>query len=72
MSAAWKTGDANEIASFMHDEIAFRGAAERMTPALVGKAAFIESMEQFLGATTIEMVVLDTFALDPCVMTVHH
>ena len=47
MSAAWKTGDANEIASFMHDEIAFRGAAERMTPASVGKAAFIESISQF-------------------------
>ena len=72
MSAAWKTGDANEIASFMHDEIAFRGAAERMTPASVGKAAFIESISQFLAATTVEMVVRDTFALDPCVMTVHH
>ena len=72
MSAAWKTGDVNEIASFMHDEIAFRGAAEQMTPALVGKAAFVESLAQFLSATTIEMVVLDAFALDPCVMTVHH
>lgn len=72
MSSAWSTGNASEVASFMHDEIAFRGSAENMAPATVGKAAFLESITQFLGATSIQMVVLDTFALDPCVMTVHH
>ena len=71
MSTAWQTGDVNEIARFLHEEIAFRGAAEQMTPAVVGKAAFIESVAQFLSTTSVEMVVRDTFALNPCVMTAH-
>ena len=71
MSAAWQTGDVNEIARFMHDEIAFRGAAEQMTPPVVGKAAFTEAISQFLSTTSVEMVVRDAFALNPCVITAH-
>jgi hypothetical protein len=39
---------------------------------MVGTAAFIKSMKQFLGVTKIDMHVLDAFALHPVVVTVHH
>ncbi len=73
MSAAWKTGDAQKIASFMDDKIAFRGSAERMeAPATVGKENFIKSITGFLQGFTLDMVVRDTFALAPVVVTCHH
>jgi limonene-1,2-epoxide hydrolase len=72
MSAAWKTGDAALIASYMADTIAFRGAAENMgTPPTVGKENFITSIAGFLGQYDLEMVVHDTFALAPVVVTCH-
>ena len=73
MSAAWATGDAAKITAFMHPKIAFRGSAENMdSPPMVGVEMFLKSMTGFLKATTIEMRILDAFALDPVVITCHH
>ena len=73
MSAAWKSGDANKIAAFMNDKIAFRGAADKMdSPPTVGKENFIKSTGKFLSVTKIDMHVLDAFALNPVVVTCHH
>lgn len=72
MSAAWKTGDANKVAAYMDDKIAFRGSAERMeTPATVGKDAFVKSITGFLAGFELDMVVHDVFALAPVVVTCH-
>jgi hypothetical protein len=72
MSAAWKTGDPEKIAAHMHEQIAFRGSAENMkAPPMVGTATFVKAMKQFLGVTTVDMRVLDAFALHPVVITLH-
>lgn len=73
MSAAWASGDAKKIASYMDDRIAFRGSAERMeAPPTVGKQPFIDSITKFLTQYTLDMVVVDIFALAPVVVTCHH
>lgn len=73
MSAAWKTGDVQKIASYMHDDVWFRGAAENVAmPGTKGKKAFIDQTGKFLSATKIDMVVTDAFALHPMVITSHH
>jgi hypothetical protein len=73
MSAAWKTRDAQKIAAFLHDKVWFRGAADNVDlPGTKGKQAFIEQTTKFLATTAIDMVVLDTFALNPVVVTCHH
>jgi hypothetical protein len=72
-SAAWKTGDAEKVASFMHEKIAFRGDAQKMdVPPVVGKENAITCIANILSVTTIDMQVLDTFALAPIVVTCHH
>ena len=73
MSAAWKTGDINKVASYMTDDVWFRGAAEQVAmPGTKTKQAFIAQSGKFLAATKIDMVVTDAFALHPMVITCHH
>jgi hypothetical protein len=72
MSAAFKTRDANKIAPFFHEQVAFRGGADNMeAPPTVGKAKVVASLASFLKTTSIEMHVLDAYALNPVVVTVH-
>src|SRR5262245_18019198 len=73
MSAAFKLRDASKLAPFFHDQIAFRGGADNMAaPPTVGKDKVVSSLEGFMKTTSIDMRVLDAFALDPVVVTVHH
>jgi hypothetical protein len=73
MSAAWKTGDINKVASYMTDDVWFRGSAENVAaPGTKTKKAFIEQSGKFQAGTKIEMVVTDAFALHPMVITAHH
>jgi len=72
MSAAWKTGDAQKIAAFMHEKVWFRGGADNVeAPGTKGKQAFVDSIAKFLSTTKVDMVVHDTFALNPVVVTCH-
>ena len=72
MSAAFKTRDASRLAPFFHDQIAFRGGADNMaSPPSVGKDKVVASLDTFMKATSIDMRVLDAFALNPVVVTVH-
>jgi hypothetical protein len=73
MSAAWKTGDAEKVASFMHEKIAFRGEAQKMdVPPIVGKENVIKCIAWTLSVNKVDMHVFDTFALAPVVVTCHH
>lgn len=72
MSAAFKSRDARRFEPFFHEQIAFRGAAENMkAPPTVGRANVIASLDKFMKATSIDMRVLDAFALHPVVVTIH-
>lgn len=72
-SAAWKSGDAERLASFVHDGFAFRGNAQQMEiPPTVGKANFAKVLQSVLRTTKIDMHVTDVFALAPVVVTAHH
>lgn len=72
MSAAFKTRDAKNLAPFFHDQVAFRGGADNMAaPPTVGKDKVVASLDNFMKVTSIDMRVLDAFALDPVVVTVH-
>lgn len=73
MSAAWKTRDVQKVAAYMHEDVWFRGGADKVeAPGTKGKKAFIDSIAKFLSATSIDMVVTDAFALHPMVITCHH
>jgi ketosteroid isomerase-like protein len=73
MSAAWKSGDAEKIASFLSDTCTFRGQAnDPGRPAIIGATKFAEQMGQALKSQTIDMQIRDMFALDPLVVTSHY
>lgn len=73
MSAAWKTGDAEKIASFLTETCTFRGLAnEPARPATVGAKKFAEQMGQMLKTQSVDMQIRDMFALDPLVVTCHY
>ena len=70
MSAAWKSSDVQKIAAFMHDDLLFRGSFE--SKPISGKKAFVDAFSGIFTKASIDMIVLDAFALDPVVMTCHH
>jgi hypothetical protein len=73
MSAAWKSGDADRIASFLTETCIFRGQANNPErPAIVGAKKFAEQFGQALKSQTIDMQIRDMFALDPLVVTSHY
>src|ERR1700731_329324 len=72
-SAAWKTGDAEKVASFMHEKAAIRGDAQKMDdPPIVGKENVTKCIAWILSVNKVDMHVLDTFALAPIVVTCHN
>lgn len=72
MCQSWKTGQVETIATFMTDDLKFRGSADRMeAPPTQTKQAFIDTIRRFLTTASIEMVIHDTFARGSVVVNIH-
>ena len=67
--AAWKTGDAQQVATHLAEDCTVRFLASRQnSPVVAGRADVVEQVRTYMHGSQIEFIVQDTYAAGPIVV----